>query len=94
VGVDDPYAAWCFDEAVYLWQMKVNNEMDQAEQAVRASASRTKKEASSDQINRARQGAFEQMMALKPDGSFDTKKTSAPGKFMDPASRVAAGGGG
>lgn len=87
MGIEDPYAAWCYDEAVYLWDLRVNNEMNEAEQNKRNQKKDSKTGVSEAEVAQVRDSAFKRMMALTTDG---IGKDDPPPKatFRDPASAV------
>lgn len=76
---DDPYAAWCLDEATFLWGRHVEGSMDEA----------SAKAKSSHQKHQARLRVLQNLLTPKP---IEEEEAEAPkGRFRDPAAMMKGG---
>jgi hypothetical protein len=82
LGIDDPYAAWCVDEVVYLFGNYCEGEMDQAEHRTKQQAAKGPARA------RTLANILNGTNSVQEDEAGQTKELPAPataGRFRDPA---------
>ena len=76
----DPYVAYCFDEAVYMWGTYVDSELDQAGDDEKTKKAMAKAVA-------ARQRRLSTLMVEGPQGE-EIEAPVSKGQFRDPASML------
>lgn len=80
VGIDDPYIAFCLDQAVYTWGRYVDYELHEATHKTAGPKSKPPTPAQ----QRSRHAlAMKRLM-----GEHKSDEAKAPGKFRDPAALV------
>jgi hypothetical protein len=87
LGIDDPYAAFCVDEAIYIWGSYVDSELDKVGDRDMDRKAKAKLE----QRRNARQQRYEQLMAGHSINRQRFGVSGAPQQFRDPMSLFSKG---
>lgn len=73
LGVDDPYASYCFNEAAYMWGLYVEVKLQESTKGIKDDPDNTKHE-------QARRQVIDRLLAPE----FQQQSLSTTGKFRDP----------